>query len=134
MAAINCVRVSAAGAASNTDATTYAGGAATPVANATYFVVSAARVTAGQTQTPTLSGTNEWNVTWTDRSAGGVLVNSLLRLTVFSGVIGGSPTSGVLTADYTGQTQEAHVLGVFRVLNAGQVPVQTKTGTTVGGT
>ena len=132
MSATTVNKISAMTVASNTDLTSYPTGSNSPVATSAYLVVCAALRAAGQTATPTLAGTNGWNVTWTNR--GTVLVNDDLRLTLFSGTTGASTTAGTLTADYGAETQEAHGIVTVLLGAANAAPVQVKTGTTTAGT
>ena len=125
MASTASRKISAASWASNADATAYTNVSTTPVDSGVYIVVSQARRAAGQSVTPTLAGTNGWNVTWTAR--GNILIGDL-RLTVFTGTIGASPSAGQLTATFTAETQDCHVGTVFLLSNANEAPVQIKMG------
>lgn len=90
---------------SATDATTFANTSTTPVSGRLYLV-SVVNTKATTPDAPTLSGTNGFNVTWTQIAT--VLFNTIAsptqRLTLFWG-IASSNTAGVITSSYGGNTQ-----------------------------
>jgi len=131
MPAIAASKISAVSVGSNTDDTGYATASASPVATTVYYVACAALRAAGQTVTPTLAGTNGWNVTWTQVAT---VLASNLRLTIFSGTTGASTTAGTLTATYTAETQDAHAIVSVALTSVVATAVQAKTGTAVAAT
>src|SRR3990167_4401683 len=105
MASINLIEI-VPGTASNTDGTTFAGASHAPnnVTDPVYVGVAALRA-AGQSVTPTLAGTNGWNTAWTAIATIRNAANTIV-LTVFRGTPV-STVAGVLTATFTGETQDA---------------------------
>ncbi|KKK89206.1 hypothetical protein LCGC14_2735400, partial [marine sediment metagenome] len=125
--------------ATDTDASSIASSSNTPVSGNAYTVAVSNRIDAESPNTPTLSGTNGWGVTWTQRGTQ-VGVSDDIRITLFDGVPN-SGVAGVLTADFGGQTQTALGLEIVEWPDAdasaiqGQTPVAaTANSTTVTAT
>jgi hypothetical protein len=88
---------------STADLSTYTSASITPSSGTTYVLGVTSEVASGTANAPTVSGTNGWNVTWTQIST--VTYNGgLNRITLFSGVASSS-VAGTLSFAFGGQTQ-----------------------------
>lgn len=119
-------RLIAAIGSSATDATSYASASWTPVSGRPTFVAVATAISAGTANTPTATGTNGWNTTFT---AVANAVQDQIKLTVFR-VVPVSSVAGVITFDLAAQTQTgAAWMGVDMVNCASSgFAVQSATG------
>lgn len=115
-----------------------------PLGNTPYLVIVDAMISAGSppptVNEPALTGTNGWNVTWT-RPVNGTITHNETggtqhRITAFQGVIGNSPASGNLAADFAGQTQTRVIWSVLRLPDADRTTplVEVKPATDAAGT
>lgn len=87
-------------AGNDVDATSFATASITPTADALQLIGVASRVGSGTANTPTVTGAG---VTWVQEDTA---TSGVLRLTVLRG-LEASPSSGALTIDFAGQTQES---------------------------
>ena len=110
-----------------TDNPTLTSSTNTPVNGAAYVVTVASRITSGAPAAPTLSGTNGWNVTWTQRQTQqeGISPNDL-RITVFDGVAS-SGTAGTITASWGVTDQQNMALEIVRLPDADTSAIQGQT-------
>jgi hypothetical protein len=105
---------------SGSSASTYSAGSMTPV-NGQLYIVAVHNQKGSTADTPTLAGTNGFNVTWTKINdvAYNTTTTKLGHLTVFSGVAS-SAVAGTLTASFGGNTQTGCQIEVVGVPNIDQ--------------
>lgn len=117
---------------SATDATSYTTASWTPVSGRPTFVAVATAIAAGTPNTPTATGTNGWNTTFT---AVANSVQDQIKITVFR-VVPVSSVAGTITFDLSAQTQTGAAWMAVDVVNAvsSGFVIQSKTAVTNGGT
>ena len=113
-------------------------GSFTPVSGSLYYLFVHNTKGAASVDTPTVTGTNGWSVTWTQEATipyDVVSGTNRKRNTLFSAVAS-SAVAGVLTVDFAGATQNSLAWALIQVTGnaASSYTVQVKTGslTTVG--
>jgi hypothetical protein len=104
-----------------------------PIAGRLVCVLISTRKGSGTAGTPTLSGTNGFNATWTSVGNLTTTGSNLCRCTLFRG-IAASGTAGNLTADYGGVNQAQCCISVVQFTDAltsigSEGVVQSNTGT-----
>lgn len=117
---------------SATDATSYATATSPTLTNGAVLTAWVATViAAGTPNTPTATGTNGLNGTWTAITN---VVQDQIKLTLFRSTAQ-STTAGVLTFDLAGQTNSAAAWGLTQWANVNTtINVQSTTGTANAGT
>lgn len=117
---------------STADATSYATATSPTLTNGAVLTAWVATViAAGTPNTPTATGTNGLNGTWTAITS---VVQDQIKLTLFRSTAQ-STTAGVLTFDLAGQTNSAAVWGLTQWANVSTtINVQSTTGTANAGT
>ena len=128
-------------AADNVDRNAYTvpvSGSFTPVSGALYYLFLHNTKGAASVDTPTVTGTNGWSVTWTQEATSPydlVSGTNRKRVTLFSAVAS-SAIAGVLTVDFAGATQNSIGWSLIKVSGnaASGYTVQVKIGeiTSVG--